>query len=165
VRLAASRFGWQLERLWFRRCAGIQPGCFDADGVDIGFKYSLKPTPIGRFRVTFDSTYLHQYDVDIPGAPQHVANTFIRQLEPIRAGTASPPSLENWGVDALITERYIGSFRIEDADAVIPACASSTATRSIQTGTRYTLALTNTRVGIGIDNVTDHTPPILFQNT
>src|SRR5262249_25190061 len=133
-------------------------------GVDIGFKYKTKKFDFGRLSATFDSTYLHKYDVS--EADLQVAGTFNRQFGtyPRWHGIATV-GWEGFGFDALLTERYLGNFSNPDADAIIPGINidySATFYTNLEVG--YTVSFTNTRVALGMDNIGDQQPKIMFQN-
>ena len=147
-------------------------GKLDAEGVDLGFKYALPKTPFGSFRFSFDATFLNKYDnITNPADPSfvtHVAGTFSRQYgEFSRWRGIATLGWEKWGVDALWTVRYIGPFDVPFADGspVAPNTTlhyGSTIYDNVEVG--YTFDKTKTRVALGIDNLFNQPPPILYQN-
>ncbi|HZP11687.1 MAG TPA: TonB-dependent receptor plug domain-containing protein [Nevskiaceae bacterium] len=143
-------------------------GTLTSQGVDAGVKYRTKRFDFGRFTAGVDVTYQHKFTVaPEPGAADiEVASTFIRQFGtyPKWHGIGTV-GWEGFGADFLLTERWIGSYHIDDADAVIPGINvhySDTFYTNLELG--YTFAPTKTRLALGIDNVTDATPKIMFQN-
>jgi outer membrane receptor protein involved in Fe transport len=143
-------------------------GKLTSQGVDMGFKYRTKRFDFGRFAAGIDTTYQHKYTVaPHAGASDiEVASTFIRQFGtyPKWHGIGTV-GWEGFGADVLMTERWIGSYHIDDADAIIPGINvhySDTFYTNLEVG--YTLEMTKTRLALGIDNITDATPKIMFQN-
>ena len=148
-------------------------GSLDTSGVDIGLKYALKNTPIGGFTFELDWTHTNNYtNTPAPGqAPQEFAGTYNQQFGNYTKNRALAMLGWNWmGADMLITERYIGSLQI-----INPSRTGFTATGAPYPPypigsvlyTDITLGYTfptNTRLQVGVRNLSDKQPPIFYQN-
>ena len=142
-------------------------GKLETSGVDFGIKYALRDTAAGSFQFTLDGTYIDTYD-SAPCATcetVHVAGTFDKQY-----GNYADIRLLGsigWGFDpfsALLSVRYIGDAVLNDADGVIPDV-----TLKIPAKTYLDLTLGYTfweklTIQLGVDNLTNEKPPILYQN-
>jgi len=144
----------------------------------MGFKYRLPETPFGNFRVGLDATYIGRFDNNpLPGSGiivDHVAGHFDKQFGNFARwrglGTLAW-SLGPW--DAQWTSRYIHNFKvgtglIGSTDSADPVFANTVIKRgattyhNVQVG--YNIEPINTRVELGVDNVFDKQPPILYTN-
>jgi outer membrane receptor protein involved in Fe transport len=143
-------------------------GKLKTDGFDFGVKYSLRQTAIGSFNFSLDVTRINSYEnTPAPGAaPVEIAGTFDRQF----GNYAKWRGLAGlgWqyaGLDGLVTLRYIGKLQVNDPDGKIenapPLQISQVAYVDLTLGYNFP---TNTRVQLGATNLTDRTPPILYQN-
>jgi outer membrane receptor protein involved in Fe transport len=143
-------------------------GSLETSGVDVGFKYRLRTDTAGDFQFSLDGTYIDKYDSDPgTGAPIiHVEGTYDRQYGNIAQWRAL--GAIGWafkGFDALATVRYIDSIVLHDPDGFIDNAPD------LQIGSKtyldlvlgYTLP-TNTTFRLGVDNLTDEQPPLLYQN-
>ncbi len=146
----------------------VNLGNLQTSGVDVGFKYRLRTDSAGDFQFSLDSTYIDKYDSDAgTGAPvQHVEGTYDRQFGNIAQWRAL--GAIGWafkGFDALATVRYIDSIVLHDPDGLIDNAPD------LQIGSKtyldlvlgYTLP-TNTTFRLGVDNLSDEQPPLLYQN-
>ena len=140
-------------------------GTTETRGVDIGVKYAFE-TGYGNFRTSLDSTYIDEYvrnGIERAGTFLSPANGGQGNYSRWRGLGNIAWNLGNW--DASWTQRYVGHFTIDDADAVIPDVVLATGSytyHNMQAG--YNFADWNTRVQMGIDNVFDKQPPLLYQN-
>lgn len=140
-------------------------GTTETRGIDFGVKYAFE-TGFGNFRTSFDSTYIDEYvrnGVERAGTFLSPANGGQGNYSRWRGLGNIAWTMGNW--DASWTQRYVGHFTIDDADAVIPDTVLSTGSytyHNMQAG--YNFADWNTRVQLGIDNVFDKQPPLLYQN-
>jgi len=142
-------------------------GELKTNGIDFGVKYTLPETVAGKFRVSADVTRTDSYkNTPAPGAvPQEIAGTYSRQFgnyAKTRVLGSVGWALKN--ADALLTVRYIGSIILPnpsvtgtEPDLAIPSYTYIDLTAG------YTLP-TKTRLQLGVRNMTDKQPPILFQN-
>lgn len=154
-------------------------------GLDLGFKYALE-TDIGNFRTSLDTTYVDQFDVKVivdgetvgeqfnAGTFLTVANGGLGNYSRWRGLGTVAWNLGNW--EAQWNTRYVHGFAVGSerpagpcADAAIPpgsvGCKftrGATTYHNLQFG--YNFADWNTRIRLGIDNVGDKQPPILYQN-
>ncbi|QNP41793.1 TonB-dependent receptor domain-containing protein [Lysobacter solisilvae (ex Woo and Kim 2020)] len=157
-------------------------GDTDTKGVDIGFRYKTE-TPWGRIRASLDTTYVAQYDTKIivdgvVTAEQHNAGTYLGSAN---GGLGNYSRWRGIGVlgwdmgnwDAQWTTRYIHGFRIGNEDVPTVPCADRTGGpiceldfgaqtyHNLEVG--YKLPW-NMRVRVGVDNLFDKQPPIMYQN-
>jgi iron complex outermembrane receptor protein len=148
-------------------------GSLDTSGVDIALKYALKGTPIGSFSAEIDWTHTNNYTNNpAPGAAsQEIAGTYNKQFGNYTKNRALGLFGWNWqGIDALITERYIGGLVITN-----PSVTGLTATGGVyppypigsvlytDITVGYTFP-TNTHLQAGVRNLSDKQPPIFYQN-
>lgn len=152
-------------------------GRIDTKGVDVGFKYRLDDTAIGSFRFSLDTTYIAEFDrtpdVNFPGVRLDNAGTFSRQDGNYSRFRSIGSIRWSYGAfDAMYTARYIGGFRLgspkpggDSADGAIPNVVvdyGSNTYHNLVFG--YNYEPWASRVELGVDNVGDKQPPILFQN-
>jgi outer membrane receptor protein involved in Fe transport len=146
----------------------VNLGELETDGIDFGVKYALRDTRIGSFQFSLDATRLNSYEnTPAPGAvPVEIAGTYDRQF----GNYAKWRGLlgVGWkmaGFDGLLTSRYIHSIEVVDPDGapdVQPNLeVGSTTYFDLTAG--YTFP-TDTRVQLGVTNLTDKQPPLLYQN-
>ena len=156
----------------------VNLGRLDTKGVDFGLKYRLPETAIGNFSVTFDSTYIGQFDNNtVPGSPlptTHVAgkyNVAYGNYARWRALAGVNWNLGSW--DANWRIHYVGPLSIgnEDvrqgtsADGGFPGVElrfGAQVEHSLALG--YNFDKINTRIDVGVDNVFDKQPPLFYQN-
>jgi iron complex outermembrane recepter protein len=142
-------------------------GSLETDGYDFGVKYTLRDTSFGSFQFGIDVTRTNAYDVVAsPGAPvQEVAGTYNRQFgnyAELRGLASIGWTLK--GFDALLSARYIGSLELLNPDGAIPADPLQIPSFTyLNLSVGYEFA-TKTKVRVGVDNITDKLPPILYQN-
>jgi iron complex outermembrane recepter protein len=153
----------------------VQPtvnlGTLDTDGVDITLKYALKGTPIGTFNFSLDWSHLISYKNDpAPGAAiQEVAGSYNRQFGNYAKNRALGLLGWNWqSVDALVTIRYIDSIVLFNPSAGPGTPANFPALQIpsyvyIDLSAGYTFP-TKTKVQLGVRNLADKQPPVLYQN-
>lgn len=166
-------------------------GRTDTDGVDLGFRYRFE-SPVGDFRLSLDSTYVARYDVQniIDGevvARQDLAGTFtnsaaagLGNFSRWRGLATVGWNLGNW--EAQWTARYIHGFEVgteqlgtgsnfcSDLGYALtntpnPDCSftrGSVTYNNLQVG--YTIDGWNTKIQLGVDNLFDKQPPLVYQN-
>lgn len=127
----------------------------------------------GKFAVTFASAYTSTYKVSIPGGTSaDYAGTYTQQygnLAKWRASLTLNWHLDNWS--AQWQTRYIDHIDLLNAyiDPInLPPGVSSTLPRNSVTyhaaTVGYHIPEWQTSFDIGVDNITDKTPPIIYQN-
>ena len=165
-------------------------GRVDTSGADIGFKYRLPENSWGNFRVALDMTYLQKYNArsiendittqlnlagaytSISGGTQGNAGNYARWR--------ALASL-NWNLgafDASWRLKYNGAARFGDLVTtpagyivVAPQSDPNNAIQSFRIGSYtyhnlqlgYQIEPINTRLEVGVDNVFDKQPPVLWQ--
>ncbi len=138
-------------------------------GVDMGVKYRLPTTPAGKFRISLDATYIDEFDrTPAPGFPivLHNAGTFSRQDGNFARwrGLASV----DWSLldfTALMTVRYVGRFTLQDADTIIPDVDIRYGSHTyVDMSIGYKVPRVNTQLLVGMNNMFDKQPPLLYQN-
>ncbi len=174
-------------------------GRIDTKGVDIGASYRLPDTDFGHFNVSFNATYLDEYNNQTaPGTSANTTYHFAGHVEPYGSGAQAICGLFgggsvctyprwkalaalNWNMGPLSANwkvRYIGKFEmgyaspLEDqnpggygdptAQAPLVIHYGATAYNDVSVG--YNIEPINTRVDVGIDNLSDKAPPFLYAN-
>jgi outer membrane receptor protein involved in Fe transport len=159
-------------------------------GLDVGAHYRLPTTEWGNFRVGVDASYIEKYNIAEPGFTQHLAGHFdktfgnfarVRGLATL--DWSMGPWVANW------TTRYIGRITLGYAnpclgpsaaefDAAPPGgvCANYVgeepgfavqhygAVTYHNASLGYNIEPINTFVQIGVDNIFDKQPPLLYLN-
>ncbi|MCQ4164062.1 TonB-dependent receptor plug domain-containing protein [Tahibacter harae] len=155
-------------------------GRVDTKGVDIGIKYRLPETSIGTFRFSLDTTYVAQYDNE---QVEGDGSTRLRE-----AGRFNPSNKGgdgnyarwrglgnvswNWGAwDANWNVNYVHSIKLwyaDFTDVPSPTSQGTVLRRGAYTyhdvSVGYQIEPINTHISIGIDNINDKQPPLLYQN-
>ena len=159
-------------------------------GFDIGAHYRLPSTSWGNFRVGADATYIEKYNITQGGFTQGLAGHFDKAFgnyARVRGLATLDWNLGPW--NANWTTRYIGRITEGYANGCLgPSAADrdspngpnpcddyngeATGTAVVHVGavTYHNLSLgyniepINTYVQVGVDNVFDKQPPILFLN-
>jgi outer membrane receptor protein involved in Fe transport len=151
-------------------------------GLDVGTHYRLPTTEWGNFRLGLDASYIEKYNVTEPGFTQGLAGHFDKtfgNFARLRAlGTIDwnmGPWTANW------TARYIGRITLGYAlPSLGPSGVESStnpyfpnpvgpvlhygATTYHNASVGYNIEPINTFVSLGIDNIFDKQPPLLYQN-
>ncbi|HEY9400648.1 MAG TPA: TonB-dependent receptor, partial [Luteimonas sp.] len=164
----------------------VNLGRLDAKGWDLALRYKLNDTALGNWTVGFDGTYTAQWDNDIDtttnaDAIKHLAGHYHKDYgnySRIRAR-----AFVNWGMGdwtAGWRTRYVGPFDIGSDDLRQSTSADggcnvedapqycysvpfgSYMIHSLNVG--YALPSVNSRFEVGVDNVFDKQPPMMFQN-
>ena len=158
-------------------------GRLDAKGVDLQAHYRLPETPIGNFALNFQTTYLDRFaDDPAPGAlgdyVQEYAGHYSTGASAIAYANFSrwkALAQLNWNLgpwSAGWTVKYIGRYVVGyasplagiSADGAIPAYQlfeGATVYHNVTAG--YNIEALNTRIDVGIDNLSDKQPQILSQ--
>ena len=159
-------------------------------GFDVGAHYRLPTTAWGNFRVGVDGTYIQRYNIDQGGFTQHLAGHFDKtfgNFARVRGLATLDWNLGPW--NANWTMRYIGRITVgyanqclgpSAADGDSPdgsgACDSYIgqdngfavqhfgAVTYQNASLGYTIEPINTFVQVGVDNIFDKQPPVLYQN-
>jgi len=161
-------------------------GRLDAKGVDIAARYRLPETALGNFALNFQTTYLDRFaDDPAPGTPgdftQEYAGHYATGASAIPYANFSrwkALATINWNLgpwSAAWTMKYIGKFTVGYANLNYneSACQSNapagcelkygaTVYHNLNAG--YNIEPLNTRIDIGIDNLSDKQPALLYQN-
>jgi iron complex outermembrane recepter protein len=161
-------------------------GRLDAKGVDFQAHYRLPETRFGNFMVNFQTTYLNRFSDDpSPGLP----GDFVQQYAGHFSTGASAISFANfsrwkallgvnWNMGAwnvAWTAKYVGKYNVgyadlrENASACLsnspPGCElkyGASVYHNVSAG--YNIEPINTRIDVGIDNLSDKQPALLYQN-
>jgi outer membrane receptor protein involved in Fe transport len=162
-------------------------GEYRTNGVDVGFRYAFS-TDWGKFRVNVDTTYVDEFDVDYIKDGEVVAHldnagTFLSSAN---GGLGNYSRLRSLGTlawsmgdfDVQWTSRFISKFKVGSLkpDGVCasvgtqtppghPACQftrGANTYHNLQVG--YNAAGMNTKFRLGVDNVFDRQPPLVYQN-
>jgi len=169
----------------------VNLGRLDTKGWDLALRYKLGDTSWGSWNLGFDGTYVAQWDNDTDPSSdadpvRHIAghyNASYGMYGRVRARAFANWSLGDWSASWRI--RYIGRFDLGNADdrqgssadgacqhdpntgAPNQFCAvevpyGATVYHSINVG--YALPAANSRIEVGVDNVFDKQPPVMYQN-
>jgi outer membrane receptor protein involved in Fe transport len=161
-------------------------GRLDAKGDDLALHYRLPETAVGNFAINFQTTYLDRFaDDPTPGLPGDITQEYAGHYS---TGPSAIPYANfsrwraiaalNWNLgpwSAAWTMRYIGKWQVGYAreDLNLSACQSNlpagcvlkygaTTYHNVTVG--YNIEPINTRVDVGIDNLSDKQPAIVYQN-
>lgn len=152
----------------------INIGKLNTQGIDFGANYALPETRWGKFNFALDSTYLQRYDIDTGDTVIHMAgkyNSSYGNYARWRARGQIGWKLGSW--DATWTSRWIGKIQVGSTDLSenMSADASTKGVvlnygsymyHSLQLG--YDMTDANLRFDLGVDNLTNKQPPVLYQN-
>ncbi|MEQ4575141.1 MAG: TonB-dependent receptor [Gammaproteobacteria bacterium] len=154
----------------------INIGKLDTQGIDFGVNYALPETQWGRFNFALDSTYLQRYDIDTSATVIHMAghyNSSYGNYARWRARAQIGWKLGSW--DATWTTRYIGKIQVGSTDLSQYMTADggvgydgvvlnygSYMYHAFQIG--YDMSAANLRFDLGVDNLANKQPPVLYQN-
>jgi hypothetical protein len=151
-------------------------------GLDVGAHYRLPTTAWGNFRVGVDATYIQKYNVTEPGFTQHLAGHFDKtfgNFARVRALATLDWNMGPW--NANWTTRYIGRITLGYA---LPSLGPSGVESSTNpyfpnpvgpvlhygavtyhnASLGYNIEPINTFVSVGVDNIFDKQPPLLYLN-
>jgi len=161
--------------------SSFNAGTLVTSGADLNLHYRLPETPFGNFTANFQTTYIQKYDITT-GLRQGFAGHFDRTHGNLVRWRALAGLDWNLGAfNANWTARYIGRGRVGYACNGASAAAGDAAGpdgcyphpenailpfgsyiyHNISFG--YNIESLNTMVQVGIDNVGDKQPPILYQ--
>ena len=157
----------------------VNLGRLDTRGVDFAAHYKLPEFAFGRFSIDLQTMYTAEYNVDpAPGVEgdvvNHVAGHYWNSYGEYSRWRAMLDL--NWTLgnfDASWHTRYVGPFSMGSADlsqnfssdTVIPGVVlqyGAQVVNNVQFG--YNIEPINTRFDLGIDNVFNKQPPLLYQN-
>ncbi|WP_297803075.1 TonB-dependent receptor, partial [Arenimonas sp. GDDSR-1] len=170
----------EVEILFDRR---VNVGKYDTSGVDIGFKYR-KDTSFGKFRASLDATYLDKFDVDVIYngeliAQQQNAGTFLSSANGGMGNYSQWRALGNLGwskdiFDVSWTMRYVDGFTVGSTEpdgtcanlGLSPGSAGCQFSIGAYTyhNLQFGVSIDKVKFRLGVDNVFDKQPPILYQN-
>jgi iron complex outermembrane recepter protein len=145
-------------------------GTLKTNGIDVGFKYNIRATPVGAFRFTVDVTHVNSF-TNNPGAgfaTIEYAGTFNKQFgnDTHWRGLASI-AWDYKGFDALASEQWIGKLVLPNGDPSPPPMSSAIFIPNIyytNLSAGYTFGPTKTKLQIGVLNALNRQPPIFYQN-
>ena len=167
-------------------------GRLDVKGLDVSANYKLPQFSFGQVTLGMNATYLSQYKLNTaPGEPgslvlnaagemgtygSALGSTCVAQgalcfFPRVRGNTTLAWSLGP--VDAQLTTRYISAFRAGSPDlsqystvvAGIPGYSiryGATVYNDLTAG--YNIESLNTRIDLGVDNIANKQPPLLYAN-
>ncbi len=162
--------------------SAFNSGNLTDQGFDFGAHYRLPETSFGNFRVGFDATYIQEYNVDQGGFNQALAGHYDKTYGNF-ARVRALASLD-WNLGAFSanwTTRYVGPVKIGYTEPGLGPSAVESSTNayfpnpigpvlhfgSVTTNNfsvGYNIEPINTFVQVGVDNVFDKQPPLMFQN-
>ena len=152
-----------------RRAISVVAGKLETSGVDFSAAYTLPDTGIGDFRFGLDATYTDKYDSTVIGGTPvvEVAGTYDRQYGNIADWRAT--GNVGWAYSdftALVSVRWIDSLKLTDPDGQPGIQPDLNIASQIYWDMTlgYTLPSTGTKFQLGVNNLNDNQPPILYQN-
>jgi iron complex outermembrane receptor protein len=159
-------------------------------GLDIGAHYRLPATAWGNFRVGVDGSYIEKYNIDQGGFIQHLAGHFDKtfgNFARVRGLATLDWNLGPW--NANWTTRYIGRITVGYANQCLGPSAAEFdspdgsgacdnyfgedtgfavqhygAVTYQNASLGYNIEPINTFVQVGVDNIFDKQPPLLYLN-
>jgi len=155
----------------------VNLGRLDVNGWDLALRYKLPDTAWGSWTFGFDGTYINDWVNDVDTTTNldevvHVDGRYNKDYGNYAATRAR--AFINWNMgdwSAGWRTRYVSSFDVVQADGACPFAGDpycydlkipSYTVHSLNVG--YALPSINSRVELGVDNVFDKQPPILYQN-
>jgi outer membrane receptor protein involved in Fe transport len=170
----------------------VNLGRMDAKGWDLALRYRLPDTAMGSWTFGFDGTYIDRFTVDLDttsdiDVPKYLAGTYNKDFgnySRVRARLFANWSMGDWSASWRV--RYVGPYDVgsNDLEQLTSAdgmCAEfpnpvtgqgpeycyakpypSYMLHSVNVG--YALPSINSRIELGVDNVFDKQPPVLYQN-
>ncbi|MDR3389010.1 MAG: TonB-dependent receptor, partial [Rudaea sp.] len=161
-------------------------GRLDASGTDLQAHYRLPETAWGNFALSFQTTYLKQFSDDpAPGTPGDLVQQYAGHYS-TGASAISFANFSRWKALAALnwnlgpwsaqwTVKYVGKYNVGYANPAdgISACQSNSppgcelkygASVYHNVSAGYNIEPINTRIDVGIDNLADKFPAIIYQN-
>jgi len=161
-------------------------GRLDAKGFDVQAHYRVPETPIGNFTINFQSTYLDRFaDDPAPGVPGDYVQEYAGHYS-TGASAISFANFSRWKALAGVNwnlgpwsagwqAKYVGKYNVGYVSplAGISACRSNSppgcelkygASVYHNVNAGYNIEPINTRIDVGIDNLGDKQPQILYLN-
>jgi outer membrane receptor protein involved in Fe transport len=157
--------------------APFNSGNLETKGADIGASYRLPETPFGNFRVAAQATYIQAYNITQGGITTGYAGHFDKTYGNFARWRALANLDWNWGAfSASWQTRYVGhiavgfagnefngsSANVDGLYAGSPYKYGASVYHNVSLG--YNIEPLNTSVQVGVDNLTDKTPQIFYQN-
>ncbi|MBM4197531.1 MAG: TonB-dependent receptor [Gammaproteobacteria bacterium] len=141
----------------------------DLSGIDFSAAYRLEDLPIGTLRFGLEATYNDKYEsrVAATGALTEVAGYYDRQYGNIAEWRGQ--FLVGWeyaDFEAQVITRYNDGVKVSDPDGApgIQPDLNIASQTYIDMTAGYTIESWDTKIQVGVNNLGDNQPPILFQN-
>jgi len=167
----------QPGQIFYINTPAVNLGNLSTTGIDYTLRYKIPHFDLGsmdpgNFRFGLSSSYTSTYkNSATPGQPGaesvNYAGTYSQQFGNIsrwRGTVTLNWEKGNW--NAQWQTRYIDHLTLLNADAAIPGVnipMASVTYHSIQVG--YAVPSIHTRFDIGVDNISDRVPPLIYQNS
>jgi len=167
----------QPGQIYYVNTPAVNLGSLSTSGIDYTLRYKLPHFNLGNvdpgnFRLGLATSYVATYkNSATPGQPGaksiDYAGTFSQQFGNIARwrGTATV-NWEKGNWNAQWQTRYVHRLTLHNGDAAIPGVdipMASVLYNSIQLG--YAIPKIRTRFDIGVDNLNDRQPPLIYQNS
>ncbi|MDV0437818.1 TonB-dependent receptor plug domain-containing protein [Xanthomonas sacchari] len=157
----------------------VNLGRLDTKGWDLALRYRLPDTAWGSYTFGLDGTYIARYDNktnpdDPAGVVTHVAGTYNKSYG--LYSRVRGRLFVNWqkgDLGASWRIRYVGPFDVGSADPAQNRSADAGYPNVVvpygsyflhSVSVNYALPWFNSKVEVGLDNVFDKQPPMLYQN-
>lgn len=163
----------------------VNLGRLDVKGADVSLRYRLPANRWGQFGVTINGTYLTQFKAQTaPGDPSNVVSNGagLMAVGGTPIGSACPGEIVNgscyfprvrgqvaldWSRGSWSAQwrtRYLGRFRISGTTGNQQGVDRYGATLYHDITVGYDINAIKTSINVGVNNVFDKQPPILFMN-
>lgn len=163
----------------------VNLGRLDVKGVDFSARYQIPDVRWGQFTVQANGTYMAQFKAQTaPGNPTNVVSNGagLMAVDGTAIGSACPDAINfgtcyfprirgqvalDWKLGSVSAEwrtQYLGRFRVSDATGDQPGVDRYGATVYNDLTLGYDIEPLRTSVHVGVNNVFDKMPPILFMN-
>ncbi len=147
----------------------INLGTLKTSGFDVSTAYRVNTDTLGKWRFGLDATITDKYDsATFPGIPvTKVAGYYDRQYGNIAKFRATGQI--GWAYQdftVLAVARYIDKIKLSDPDGApgVQPDLNIKAATYVDMTFGYTVPRIGTKVQLGVNNLTDKQPPILYQN-
>jgi iron complex outermembrane recepter protein len=147
----------------------VNLGQLEVDGVDFSANYKFDTAASGAWRFGVDASWTHKYDSTViaGGNVTQVAGYYDRQYGNLASWRMNAQIGWQFGpFTALGVARFIDSLSVSDPDGapgIQPDLLIGSVTY-VDLTLGYTLPWTGSKVQLGVQNLTDKAPPILYQN-
>ncbi|HSG88851.1 MAG TPA: TonB-dependent receptor [Pseudomonadales bacterium] len=144
----------------------LNVGRRDVSGLDITFKWQLPPTRYGVVELAVNAAHIRRFldQLNPDAKPTDQAGTFVD------AASEGNGSLPDWKANLGLSwawgpwEARYGLYQVSSLDEVVPGLdrqrqIDGWQVHNLQVGYRWLTAVSDTRLALGVKNLTDEAPP------